>query len=234
MRQKNPIFSNILNKIRVGIVDEEVRLTLSKREIKYTDNNGLIPTMLYSTNTKVDTTNQKYYDKLRGNVYTYKIQYTWKQNIFDKEKYENLVKLPYELSLKIGAQVMHLVNETDGVLVNGSRGVVVEFIEGFPVVLFANGTKRIITPAILDIEEGDTTVVSYAQIPLKLAWAISIHKSQSMTVDLLRIDFKNIFEDGQAYVALSRVSSLDGLYIRNLDFNAIMTNPKALQFYGSL
>jgi ATP-dependent DNA helicase PIF1 len=235
IRQKDLVFSRVLNKIRKGEIDQECKEVIGAREVKYYPGvTGLIPTMLYATNAKVDATNKKYYDALQGEEYTYQMEYFWKQNVYDKERYENMTKLPHEISLKVGAQVMHLVNDTEGELVNGSRGVIKSFIEGYPLVLFTGGITRIVTPCCLDIEENDATVMSYAQIPLKLAWSISVHKSQGSTLDLVRVDLKNIFEYGQFYVALSRCTSLDSLYIRNLNWLKLRINPKALEFYRKL
>lgn len=234
IRQTDDAFINTLNKIRTGDIDDECKRLIESREIPYLEKTGLIPTMLYAINAKVDAANEKYYNKLSGDEYVYKIAFVWKQRVFDKEKYENMARFQFELRLKKGAQVMHLVNTSDGELVNGSRGVVVDFVEGWPEVKFSNGLKKIITPAALDIEEGDFVVLSYMQVPLKLAFAASIHKSQGCTLDLVRIDLKNVFEYGQFYTALSRVKSLDGLYIRNLDWNKVKVSPKVIKFYKSL
>jgi ATP-dependent DNA helicase PIF1 len=235
IRQKDKTFISVLNKIRMGNIDQECKDVIGAREIKYYPGaNGFIPTMLYATNSKVDVTNAKYYGALKGNEYNYKIEYTWKQNVRNKEYYENAVKLPHELNLKIGAQVMHLVNEPMSGLVNGSRGIVKAFVGGFPEVLFTNGHTQIVTRHCLEVEEKDDVVMSYSQIPLKLAWAMSYHKAQGSTLSLVRVDLKNIFEYGQFYVALSRCESLDGLYIRNLDWLKVKTHPRALEFYRAL
>lgn len=230
IRQKDIAFSSILNKIRFGNIDNECRELLKTREIKYISNTGLIPTMLYSTNDKVDRTNAKYYNKLQGHEYTYMISFEWFVQVKDKEKYEKMAKFPFEINLRVGAQVMYLINCND--LVNGSRGVIKSFVNGFPSVLFVDGIERVISPSCFNIEDRDEVIVSYAQLPLKLAWAMTIHKSQGSTLDLVRIDFGNIFEYGQFYVAISRCKTLDGLFLRNLDFNTIMAHPKAVEFYN--
>jgi ATP-dependent DNA helicase PIF1 len=234
VRQKDATFARVLNKIRIGEVDDECKDVLEARVIKYFSQDGLIPTMLYPTNYKVDKTNTKYYNELAAPEYTYKIEYQWHSKKINKEYYESLVKLPYELRLKAGAQVMYLVNNPDLNLVNGSRGVVKGFVEGFPLVFFSDGSEKIITPECINIEENDEILLSYMQLPIKLAWAISIHKSQGSSMDLVRIDLKNIFEYGQFYVALSRCKTLDGLYIRNLVWGKVKTHPEALHFYKNL
>jgi ATP-dependent DNA helicase PIF1 len=228
MRQTDGQFIRVLNKVRMGEIDDECYDILKSREISYPSDNLIIPTMLYSTNAKVDSLNMEYYNQLSGEEFKYTADYTWHKRC-DKEIVQNSIRLPAEISLKIGSQVMFLVNEMP--LVNGSRGVVTKFIEGYPEVLFANGYVQIITPHTLDHMIGDDIVMSYKQLPLRLAWAISIHKSQGCTLDVICVDMHNVFEYGQFYVALSRAKTLDGLYIRNLDFKRHYTNPKALEFY---
>jgi ATP-dependent DNA helicase PIF1 len=234
IRQSDIHFINILNKIRIAKIDDECKTILEKRVLKYNSkkNNNIIPTLLYSTNAKVDKINNHYYSKLSGEEYTYKTTFNWKQNIYDKERYEIMCNSPYELNLKIGAQVMYLLNKDK--LYNGSRGVVKSFIQGFPVVVFNNGIEKIITPETLDIEENNIKIMEYTQIPLKLCWAMSIHKSQGSTLDLVKIDFQKVFEYGQFYVALSRVRSIDGLYLKNLNWDLIKAHPKALKFYNKI
>lgn len=232
IRQSDKTFIKILNKVRIANIDQEVIDILKSREIKYISDSGLIPTMIYSTNAQVDSTNRKYYDRLDSEEYTYKIKYKWHGPVVYKEKYLPSVRFKEELNLKVGAQVMHLVNICG--LFNGSRGVVKKFIDGYPLVHFASGITMLITETHLDIEEQDTKIMTYTQIPLKLAFAASCHSQQGSTLDLVRIDFNRFFADGQAYVALSRVKSLDGLYIRNFNENLIKCNPKAKAFYEAL
>jgi len=236
MRQRDPVFAEILNQIRVGNINEEHKKIIETRCKKYKNTDGILPTKLYSTNALVDLVNNKYYSALDGPEYKYNIAYSWKKGAANRRHYESLVKLPYKLKLKRGSQVMHLVNAPNGSLFNGSRGVVVDFVDGAPLVKFMNGITSTIGLSCLDIKSTDTNriVMSYKQIPLKLAWAITIHKSQGSTIDLVKINFERIFECGQFYVALSRCTSLDGLYLYNLDWNLIKTNPRALDYYKKL
>lgn len=235
MRQRDPQFVSILNKIRTNNIDDECKKIIESRCIKYKNTSGILPTKLYSTNALVDLVNSKYYTALETPEHTYEILYKWKKKVRNQEYYEELVKLPYKLKLKIGSQVMHLTNNNDLDLFNGSRGVVIDFVEDMPKVLFAKAT-HIISPVCLDVLDEDTNipVMSYKQIPLKLAWAMTIHKSQGSTLDLVKINFERIFEYGQFYVALSRCTSLDGLYLYNLDWNLIKAHPKALEYYREL
>lgn len=235
MRQTDEVFQRVLNKVRMGEVDDEVRDILQSREIKYKSKDGILPMMMYSNNAQVNKANKKYYDRLEGEEYTYNIKYKWYKNVIYKEKYLNSSGLRFveELNLKLNAQVMFLTNSNyESGIFNGSIGVVKSFINKTPSVLFSNGVELLVTPETMDIEEGDKELImSFTQLPLKLAYAASIHKLQGSTISLARIDIKNIFECGQFYVAISRVRDLEGLYLRNLNFNLIITNPKAIEFY---
>jgi ATP-dependent DNA helicase PIF1 len=145
-----------------------------------------------------------------------------------------------ELVLRKGSQVMLLTNmDIEHGLVNGSRGVVERFCEGpgpdgkYPMVKFRNGEVIIISPATWASEDVDG--LTREQIPLRLAYAITIHKAQGATLDCALIDIgDNTFEYGQAYVALSRVKSLDSLYIWDLKASAFTVHPKVTQFFQSI
>ena len=118
-------------------------------------------------------------------------------------------------------------------LANGSRGIIINFIEDLPLVKFLNGQERIIDYYKWELEE-DKKKTTIEQIPLKLAYAISIHKSQGCSLDFVKLDLSNVFEYGQSYVALSRVKKLSGLSIKNVDLDRIVANPIALEYYESL
>jgi ATP-dependent DNA helicase PIF1 len=142
-----------------------------------------------------------------------------------------------ELVLRVGCQVMLLTNtHAEHGLVNGSRGIIERFCEGadpFPLVKFKNGECLIIQPATWASEEIEG--FNREQIPLRLAYAVTIHKAQGATLDCALIDIgDNTFEYGQAYVALSRVKSLDSLYIWDLKASAFTVHPKVTQFFQSI
>ena len=233
LRQDEKDFSDVLSQIRIGQISDTCKKVIENRVKKY-DKKDVIPTCLYSINRKVNVVNKKYYDRLNGPEREYKIKFNWKQKIpeYSREKYELSSRFQYNIKLKVGTQIMYLVNK-DG-LCNGSRGVIKRFIDGYPDIKFKNGIQRVISPESLSVESGDVEIMSYTQLPIKLCWALSIHKSQGMSLDCVKINLKNIFEDGQFYVALSRCRSLDGLYIRNLNWNLVKVNPKALEFYANL
>jgi ATP-dependent DNA helicase PIF1 len=147
---------------------------------------------------------------------------------------------PKDLYLKVGARVMFLINkEIESGLINGSTGEVISIgssdSQGEVTVKFDNGVTmsfgpEIVARVIVDKEE----VARRIQVPLRLAWAISIHKSQGMTLDKVHINAEGIFECGQAYVALSRVRTKEGLSVVNMQPEYVMANQKAVEFYKSL
>lgn len=146
-----------------------------------------------------------------------------------------------EVEIAIDAQVMLIVNlDMSFGLVNGSRGVVVGFTTGkvkYPIVEFLNGEKRVMTPHRWLVEEYSTKEkkVYRTQVPLRLAYALTIHKSQGASLDSALIDIgSNTFEYGQAYVALSRVRSLDSLYIHAFESRAVKAHPRVKDFYTSM
>ena len=139
--------------------------------------------------------------------------------------------------LRIGTVVMCSVNlnvDSETPIVNGSQGIVIDFtIEGNPIVEFTNGVKQIIQPYIWISER--MPGIAIKQIPLIYAWAITIHKAQGVTLDKAFIDIgSGIFECGQTYVALSRIKTLDGLYLKGFDYKKITINKKVQQFYKEL
>ena len=153
----------------------------------------------------------------------------------------NQVNVSQELTLRIGAQVILLKNlDFEQGLVNGAVGVVTAFgskINGIrlPTVRFRNGVETFIEFAEWAFESGGQKVASRSQVPLSLAWALSIHKSQGMTLSNVEMSIEKVFAEGQAYVALSRVVSLSGLRIIGglPPFSSMKPNPRVIDFYRS-
>ena len=141
------------------------------------------------------------------------------------------------IELKVGTYVMCIANvalDCENPIVNGSQGIVVGFKDGLPLVKFNYINEPVVVNYYTWISEKNKKL-GIKQIPLIYAWAITIHKSQGVTLNDAIMDIgKNIFEYGQTYVALSRVKSLDGLYLRSFDYNKIMANPKVKQFYNNI
>ncbi|KAL6134934.1 hypothetical protein ACLB2K_067162 [Fragaria x ananassa] len=153
---------------------------------------------------------------------------------------------PKEVTLCKDARVMLVKNlNTWRGLVNGATGTVTGFYvptnkdiagicHALPIVKFDSGPEMLIGPETWAVTEGDKVVAERKQVPLILAWASSIHKCQGMTLDRLHTDLSKAFENGMVYVALSRVRSLEGLYLSGFNRRKIMVHPKVLLFYRSL
>ena len=243
IRQCDKTFQDLLNNIRVGNINDNVKEILNQRKnVNLTNDFGIMPTKLYSTNVDVDRINDIELDKLAEKDLTF-YEYEMDTHINAKvsnragvlEKFKKSCNAPEILQLCVGAQVMLLKNlDLANGLANGSRGIVIGFMQDLPVVKFLNGEERIIDMEIWEVIENDNPILSAKQIPLKIAYAISIHKSQGCSLDFAEIDLSNIFEYGQAYVALSRVKSLQGLSIIGVDYKNICAHPKALEFYGNI
>lgn len=243
MRQGDITFQEVLNKVRVGKIDKQVKDVLNSRIGAILHNEfGIKPTCLYSHNSDVDLINDEELDKLAEDgrqFYEYKMDTIVYSDVTNKtaalEKFKKYCTAPEILQICIGAQVMLLKNlDISNGLANGSRGVVTSFVSDMPKVRFLNGEERIIEQNIWEIEENDKKILRAQQIPLKVAYAISIHKSQGCSLDYAEIDLSGVFEYGQAYVALSRVKSLDGLSIIDVNYDCIEAHPKAINYYESL
>ncbi len=181
-------------------------------------------TRLYSHNIDVDAINQRHLDALPGVSKTFEMQRTKGS----RTKLEQLTKsllAPEVLELKIGAEVMFVANNFAEGFVNGSRGTVVEFDRPTPVVKLMNGRKISVEPYSWSLSEDSKVRAEVAQLPLRLAWAITIHKSQGMSLDAAEIDLSRAFTPGMGYVALSRVRSLAGLYLKGINAMALRMNP---------
>jgi len=127
---------------------------------------------------------------------------------------------------------MCIKNNFEEGFVNGSRGKVISFDEysGYPVVELYNGKKLTITPMPWVIEENNKIKASITQIPLRLAWAITIHKSQGMSLDNAEIDLSRTFSYGMGYVALSRVRTLSGIKLIGFNRESLKVDPEVLEF----
>lgn len=241
MRQKDKEFQEVLNEIRIGEVSKRGRKLLESRiGVKLKNELGILPTRIHTTNAAVDQINERELNKLgEENFFQYDMEIYFFEFIKNREqsieKYRKNILVPDTLYLCVGAQVMLLCNlDLDNGMANGSRGVVVGFSDDLPVVRFLNGKECVINYWQWEIEEGRKKQIRITQIPLKLAYAITSHKSQGSTLDYAEVDLSNIFTFGQAYVALSRVSSIEGLSIININFRKIQAHPRAVKYYQDL
>ena len=238
-RQDDKEFQYHLNNIRLGRLEEDTVKYLEKHiNADISNDIGIRPTKLYALNNSVDSINNKELKKLKSEeIYSYdrEIIIYNKKNNDHKEKMIKYCTAPDVLNLAVGAQEMLIKNlDLEQGLCNGSRGIVTNFICDLPEVKFVNGEIRVIEHNTWVYEQDDIKIGEIVQIPLKLAWATSIHKSQGSTLDCVEIDLSNIFEYGQAYVALSRVKSSNGLSITGLDVNKIRAHPIAVEYYTNL
>jgi ATP-dependent DNA helicase PIF1 len=241
MRQNDGEFQSVLNELRIGCVSKKGRKLLDGRiGVKLRNELGIIPTRIYTTNAQVDEMNNRKLDDLREvNMYEYEMEVYFYEFVKDKtrmmEKYRKSSLAPEVLQLCVGAQVVLVCNlELESGLANGSRGVVVNIVDDIPMVRFLNGEERVISHWSWEVEEDGRKQVKITQIPLRLAWAQTTHKVQGSTIDYAEIDLSNVFTYGQAYVALSRVKSLDGLSIINISYDGVKAHPKALEYYKRL
>ncbi|XP_039928879.1 ATP-dependent DNA helicase PIF1 [Hirundo rustica] len=234
-RQTDKTFVSLLSAIRVGRCTEEVTRQLMQTAAHRSERDGILATRLCTHKDDVETTNERRLQQLPGEVHMFEA--------LDSDPM--LVKLidaqcPVggRVELKLGAQVMLAKNlDVSQGLVNGARGVVVGFEseqKGLPKVRFLCGVTQIIKMEKWVIKGPSGVHLSRQQLPLKLAWAISIHKSQGMSLDCVEISLSRVFESGQAYVALSRARSLAGLRVLDFDPKVVRADPAVLQFYRQL
>lgn len=228
-RQKDPKFVEILNSIRIGRVTPEMTDCLLATSGQKIESNGILATQLCSHTKDADFINQS---KLANLTSEEKVFEATDSDIYLTKTLDSQLPVPHKLVLKIGAQVMLLKNiSLSNGLVNGARGIISGYSEGFPVVQFKNKVKHIAKPEKWIIKTPTGGVLQRKQVPLKLAWAFSIHKSQGLTLDCLEMSLAKVFEAGQAYVALSRAQSLDSLRILDFDAKQVYADPSVLQFY---
>lgn len=222
-RQEDNTLMNLLCEIRDGELSQKSLEILNSRIIK--EDNPEI-TKLYTHNINVDNFNSQKLQAIKSDEMAYLMASRGKAPLIDSLKRGSLVS--ERLVLKKGALVMFVKNNPVAGYVNGTVGEVVGFEEGYPVVLTKNGDRYIASPQNWSIEEGDKVLAEISQVPLKLAWAVTIHKSQGMTLDKAVIDLSKSFIEGQGYVALSRVKTLDGLFLKGFNQMAVAVHSEIL------
>ena len=256
-RQTDEIYSNILNQIREGKIKRKSNDLLLQYVGRPFDTNLVTePTKLYPTKNKVEQINNSKMSGLNGEEREYEIKYvkdlemTKNQRALRAEFSDRDIQIELDflagnlicdkqMKTKIGAQVMCIINikssEGDTLICNGSQGIITGYCDftRCPRVKFNNGVEMVMARHCWESDK--IPGIGVSQIPLILAWALTIHKSQGATLDVAEIDVgSGIFECGQTYVALSRVKSLDGLYLTSFDAKRIRINKKVKDYYEAL
>ncbi|HEY0010539.1 MAG TPA: helix-turn-helix domain-containing protein, partial [Candidatus Paceibacterota bacterium] len=231
-RQDDPKFLSVLASIRTQEAGHLVVSTILSRETEADEELEDIP-RLFTHNVDVDRLNQDRLARLEGKAVTYGMVGTGAPALVEALKRGCLS--PEKLTLKEGAVVMGTKNVLALGLANGTLGVVTGFERGtnYPMIDTRDGRSLIIPPAEWAVEEGGRERAKVTQVPLRLAWAITIHKSQGMSMDAAVVDLARAFEYGQGYVALSRVRRLSGLYVLGWSENALLVHPSVARIDDS-
>ncbi|XP_004466702.1 ATP-dependent DNA helicase PIF1 [Dasypus novemcinctus] len=234
-RQADQTFVSLLQAVRLGRCSKEVTRQLRATAAHKVGRDGIVATRLCTHQDDVALTNQRRLQELPGEMHSFEAMDS------DPDQAQTLdAQCPASrlLQLKLGAQVMLVKNlAVSRGLVNGARGVVVGFEaegRGLPQVRFLCGVTEIIRADRWTVQAAGGQLLSRRQLPLQLAWAISIHKSQGMSLDCVEISLGRVFASGQAYVALSRARSLQGLRVLDFDPMVVRCDPRVLHFYASL
>lgn len=224
-------FKRILEELRWGVCRKDT-LAILKGLLQTQFDNGVIPTRLYSMNVDVDHINNEEMEKLIAEgAKSYVYQTTYSNNT-SSQSWAQSLKIPDRVRLCVGAQVYFTCNlQGEHCLVNGTRAVVTDVTPTGVYIQLLNGEIIFVEPHKTVDEDNDKVHVTY--MPLKLAFALSIHKSQGMTLDAVEIDLGDtIFEYGQAYTALSRAKSLSSIRLVSVKASSFKTHPSVKRFYG--
>jgi len=241
-RQKDKKFIALLHRIRSGKVSDADREVLANKRFDPSKiSEGITPMILLPTNSECDEINEVEMEKLEGEE-VYCNAMFWGDERY-KQKLRSTMPFKEHLILKEGAQVMMRTNTyAKRGIVNGSMGVVIDLKSdrSAPLVRFSNGEEIYIGAESIPYNtvsssgEPKEQLAGVTQIPLTIAYAVTIHKSQGQTIDYVLCDLDRIFADSQVYVAISRARSFDGLFIENFRTDTVFCNEKAMEFYRNL
>ena len=225
-RQDDDAFLDVLGAIRRGEI-EPVHEELLTGRLNQTPKKGT-PTRLYTHNADVDRMNQESLAGIKGAHRSYDMRSQGSAALVESLKRSCLS--PEHLELKEGAAVMFTRNNFEAGYVNGTLGVVQAFSgDGTPIIRTFDGRIIHAEPAEWAMQDGNKVLARLTQVPLRLAWAITVHKSQGMSLDAAIMDLSRAFEYGQGYVAISRVRSLSGLYLTGLNQRALELHPAVIE-----
>ncbi len=231
-RQEDDAFLEILNAMRMNRIEDTHR-ALVKGRLNASVNTAL-PTKLYTHNVDVDAINYAELEKLAGDTKEFHMAGSGSDPLVAALKKSCLA---HEiLRLKTGAEVMFVKNNYEAGYVNGTQGKIIGFdSRGEPVVeIHSSGRRLSVSASQWEVEENGRVKASITQYPLRLAWAITIHKSQGMSLDSAEIDLSKTFAYGMGYVALSRVRTLAGIRLVGFSENALQMDPAVLELDGAL
>jgi hypothetical protein len=227
-RQSNNKLTEILDEIRTGSVSAGSIAELNKAaETKFDDK--ITPTKLFTHNEDVDRINNEHLASIPGMSKIFNAKTKGEKALIDT--LNRSVLTHDRMAIKIGAKVMFVKNNPDKGYINGTLGEVIDYSDGnYPIVrtfddLIIEATRE--EWSIVD--DNEKTLASYKQVPLRLAWAITVHKSQGMTLDAAELDLGRTFEMGQGYVALSRLKALENLKLLNFNARALEVDRLALK-----
>jgi len=224
-QEKGDLFT-LLNYIRNDQAEEARELLINQdwEEIR----SLIAPTKLYTHNVDVDAINSIELSKIKSPEFVYHMRLKGNKGIA-----ATLIRgclAPQKLTLKRGAEVMFVKNGFDDGYVNGTLGKVIGFEENsLPIIKTVRGKRIVVQPVDWTIEENNVFQAKINQIPLRLAWAITVHKSQGMNLDAAEIDLSRSFVEGMGYVALSRLRSLSGIRLMGINEMALKVNSDIVQ-----
>ncbi len=226
-RQSDKEYLAVLQSIRSGVPNAKTIEMLQGRlnaSIK-----DMMPARLFSHNVNVDAFNEKQLAKVPGMAKTFGMSARGNERL--TEALTKSCLAPSELSLKVGAAVMFVKNNFEEGVVNGTLGTVIGYDEsGSPQVKTKHGVVVAHPESWGIVDDAGKVIAEITQVPLRLAWAMTIHKSQGMSMDAAEIDLSGAFEPGMGYVALSRVRSLSGLRLLGLNDTALMVHDRVSAF----
>ncbi|OGG05658.1 hypothetical protein A2872_04550 [Candidatus Gottesmanbacteria bacterium RIFCSPHIGHO2_01_FULL_42_12] len=229
-RQLDDSFLKVLNSIRTSDVNE---FTFEKLAGRLNKNFpvGIIPSKLYTHNVDVDAINNFELAKITKPEHKFMMTDMGNPDLVETLKKGCLA--PEELIVKEGAVVMFVKNNQNKGYVNGTLGKITGFDpDGYPIIKTYSDKEIVATPVSWTIEDDEEVIAEISQVPLRLAWAITIHKSQGMTLDAAEIDLSKSFAYGMGYVALSRVKSLDGIRLMGINQNALLVDEEITKIDG--
>ncbi|MDP3685526.1 MAG: PIF1 family DEAD/DEAH box helicase [bacterium] len=227
-RQGDAVFLEILAALRTNTITSQHCAHLDRRCVGSRGAPEARMTQLFSHNVDVDHINNEELEKIPGKPIVFHMRATGQTSLVEQLKRSCLS--PEQLALKEGAAVMFTKNSPQGAFVNGTLGTIVGFDQysGHPIVETRSKRRIQTEPMDWTMEENGRPLARIAQIPLRLAWAMTIHKSQGMSLDAAFMDLRQVFVAGQGYVALSRVRSLDGLFLAGYTRQALAVHPDVL------